>query len=168
MKIFHWKSSLFRPCKKFSGIFYLLLGNFIFTSYTFAFKTIEVDIAKTLLVRQFVQASIFGIFAKFYKNYKLSQDNGRKLAAFLSVLTSSTANMTYTLALYFLPLSDLNLIKHTYVIWTAIFSVIFLRQNLSWKTMLSALSAMIGLTITTRPDLFVSDSINFGRVIFNL
>jgi len=64
-------------------------------------------------------------------------------------------NMSYSIALYFLPLSDLNAIKHTHMIWTAVLSVCFLRDSFSFITVGSVLLAMAGLTLATQPDLFV-------------
>jgi drug/metabolite transporter (DMT)-like permease len=59
------------------------------------------------------------------------------------------------IALYFLPLSDLNAIKHTYMIWAAVLSICFLGDSFSFITACSVLLAMVGLTLTTQSDLFV-------------
>ncbi|CAF2974078.1 unnamed protein product, partial [Rotaria sp. Silwood2] len=38
-------------------------------------------------------------------------------------------NFTYLAALYFIPLSDLNTIRYTYIVWAAILSVIFFKER---------------------------------------
>lgn len=140
----------------FSGVFYMIAANVIFTSYTFLFKSMSIDIANTMILRQATQALIFGIYAKYYKRYRLLKCNGRRLSAIFNVVTSCTTNITYTIALYFLPLSDLNAIKHTYMIWTTILGIYFLKESFSCIIVLSTLIAVTGLTLTTKPELFVS------------
>ena len=143
---------------KFSGIFYLIAANFIFTCYTFAFKTMPMDIANAMIIRQGVQAFIFGTYARYYKKYKLLEHNGHTFTAILNILTSSGTNMSYMIALYFLPLSTLNTIKHTYMIWAAILSIGFLKDRFSCITFCSVLLALLGLTLTTEPELFIDAS----------
>ena len=142
---------------RFSGIFYLMAANVIFTCYTFAFKTMPLDIANTMVIRQAVQAFIFGTYARYYKQYKLFEHNEHKFAAILNVLTSSGTNISYMTALYFLPLSTLNAIKHTYMIWAAILPTWFLRDKFSPTIFCSVLLAVAGLTLTTKPDVLVSN-----------
>jgi hypothetical protein len=43
---------------KFSGIYYMTAANLIFTCYTFPLKTMPVDIANVMVIRQAVQAIV--------------------------------------------------------------------------------------------------------------
>lgn len=64
--------------------------------------------------------------------------------------------MSYMITLYFLPLSTLNAIKHRYMIWAAVLSIAFLRERFSFIISCSVLLALFGLTLTSKPDIFVS------------
>ena len=152
----------------FSGVGYTIAASVIFTTTTFLFKSTSIDIANAMILRLATQACIFGIYAKYYRKYSLLQCNGRRLSAIFNIITSSGTNMAYICALYFLPLSDVNAIKYTYMVWTTIIGVYFFGEPFSFVIVFSTCITVIGLILMTKPELFVSISIQrSSRLITN-
>ena len=108
-----------------------------------------------MIVRFLIQAVVFGSYARFYKHYDVFGTNGQPLASALNVIMSSGTNLTYLAAFYFLPLSDLNTIKYTYIVWAAILSVIFLKDRFTFINGISLLLALVGLIFATKAEFFL-------------
>ena len=85
----------------------------IFSCCTFGYKLVPADTYDIMIVRFLLQSIVFGGYAHFYKHYNLFSTNGQPIACLMNILMSSTTNLTYLAAFYFLPLSDLNTIKYT-------------------------------------------------------
>jgi len=109
-----------------------------------------------MIARFAVQSVVFGIFAAFYKGYDVFNTNGQPLATALNVLMSSLTNLLYLAAFYFLPLSDLNTIKYTYIVWAAILSVIFLKDRFKVTNGITLVLTCIGLILATKPHFFIN------------
>lgn len=140
--------------REHSGIFYGLSASLIFSCSTFSLKLVPADVFDLMIVRFLVQTICFGIFAAFYKRYTIFTTKGHPLACASNALISSLTNLTYMAALGFLPLSDLNTIKYTYIVWAAIFAVFFLKDRFRPINGITLLFAFIGLILTTKPDIF--------------
>jgi len=108
-----------------------------------------------MIVRFLIQSVVFGSYAAFYKHYNVFNTNGQPLACTLNILMSSGTNLTYLAAFYFLPLSDLNTIKYTYIVWAAILSVIFLKDRFKFVNGISLILTIIGFILATKPDFFI-------------
>ncbi|UJR23402.1 hypothetical protein I4U23_026410 [Adineta vaga] len=102
-----------------------------------------------------VQSIVFGAYAAFYKHYKVFDTNGQPIASALNILMSSGTNLTYLAAFYFLPLSDLNTIKYTYIVWSAILAVIFLKDRFKIVNGISLTLTIAGLVLATKPHFFI-------------
>lgn len=109
-----------------------------------------------MIARFAVQSVVFGIFAAFYKGYDVFNTNGQPLATALNVLMSSLTNLLYLAAFYFLPLSDLNTIKYTYIVWAAILSVIFLKDRFKVTNGITLVLTCIGLILATKPHFLIN------------
>jgi drug/metabolite transporter (DMT)-like permease len=133
----------------------MLIANIIFSCCTFALKLIPADMFDIMIVRFLVQSVVFGSYAAFYKGYNIFNTNGQPIACALNVLMSSGTNLTYLAAFYFLPLSDLNTIKYTYIVWAAILSVIFLNDRFKFVNGFSLIFTIIGFILATKPHLFI-------------
>ena len=133
----------------------MVSGNIIFTCCTVALKLIPADMFDIMIVRFFVQFLVFGGYAAFYKHYNVLSTNGQPLACALNIIMSSGTNLTYLAAFYFLPLSDLNTIKYTYIVWAAILSVIFLKDRFTVFNAISLVLTLAGLLLATKPDFFL-------------
>ncbi|CAF1105475.1 unnamed protein product [Adineta steineri] len=138
-----------------SGIWYMLTANIIFCCGTFILKLIPADMFDIMIIRFSVQAIVFGSYAAFYKHYNLFDTNGQPIASALNVLMSSGTNLSYLAAFYFLPLSDLNTIKYTYIVWAAILSVIFLKDRFKFVNGISLTLTVAGLILATKPHFFI-------------
>jgi drug/metabolite transporter (DMT)-like permease len=143
--------SLWNRCHEHSGIWYMLTANIIFACCTFALKLIPADMFDIMIIRFLIQSVVFGSFAAFYKRYNVFDTNGQPFACAMNVLMSSGTNLTYLAAFYFLPLSDLNTIKYTYIVWAAILSVIFLKDRFKVVNGISLMLTVIGLLLATKP-----------------
>lgn len=141
--------------REHSGIFYALAANVIFACCIFSLKLVPADIFDLMIVRFLVQTLAFGIFAACYKGYHLFDTNGQPMACALNVLMSTLTNLLYLAAFYFLPLSDLNTIKYTYIAWTAILSVIFLKERFKFINGIALFLTCIGLVLATKPHFFL-------------
>ena len=133
----------------------MLTANIIFACCTFALKLIPADMFDIMIVRFLVQSVVFGSYAAFYKRYNVFNTNGQPIACALNIFMSSGTNLTYLAAFYFLPLSDLNTIKYTYIVWAAILSVIFLKDHFKLINALSLLLTIIGLILATKSNFFM-------------
>lgn len=131
----------------------MVAANLIFVASTFTLKLIPSDMFDIMIVRFFVQSVVFGLFARCYKRYSLFDTNGQPLACLMNAFMSSVTILLYIAALYFLPLSDLNTIKYTYIVWTAILSVIFLKDRFKAVNAVALLFTASGLLFATKPDL---------------
>lgn len=105
-----------------------------------------------MIVRFCLQSVVFGSYAAFYKHYNVFDTNGQPIACALNVLMSSGTNLTYLAAFYFLPLSDLNTIKYTYIVWAAVLAVIFLKDRFKLINGISLVLALVGLIFATKSD----------------
>ena len=121
----------------------------------FSLKLIPTDAFDIMIARFAVQATAFRIFAGFYKRYEILTTNGQPIACALNILMSSSTNLTYVAALYYLPLSDLNTIKYTYIVWAAILSVIFLKDRFKIVNGISLVLTCAGLILATKPHFFI-------------
>ena len=133
-----------------SGIWYITTANIISVSCMFALKLIPADMFDIMVVRFFVQFLVFGGYAAFYKRYNVLSTNGQPLACALNIIMSSAMNLTYLAVFYFLPLSDLNTIKYTYIVWAAILSVIFLKDRFTVFNGISLVLTVGGLALATK------------------
>jgi drug/metabolite transporter (DMT)-like permease len=133
----------------------MLTGNVIFACCTFALKLIPADMFDIMIVRYLISYIGFGIFATFYKHYNVLDTNGQSVACALNILMSSGTNLSYLAAFYFIPLSDLNTIRYTYIVWAAILSVIFLKDRFKIVNGIALFLTFFGLILTTKPDLFI-------------
>jgi drug/metabolite transporter (DMT)-like permease len=133
----------------------MLSASLIFACCTFALKLIPADMFDIMIGRFFVQSVGFGAFAAFYKRYNVFNTNGQPIACALNIFMSSSTNLTYFGAFYFLPLSDLNTIKYTYIVWAAILSVIFLKDRFKIINGISFFFTCIGLILATKPHFFI-------------
>lgn len=145
---------IFQRLHEHSGLWYMLTANMIFACSTFALKFIPADMFDIMVVRFFVQGLVFGVFANCYKKYSLFDTSGQPVACLLNIFMSSATNFTYIAAYYFLPLSDLNTIKYTYIVWAAILSVIFLKDRFKLVNAIALLFTAMGLVLATKPHLF--------------
>lgn len=153
-KLSTWKT-LCHHLHQHSGIFYMLIANIIFACCTFVLKLIPADMFDIMIVRFFVQSIVFGCYAGFYKHYDLFDTNGQPIACALNILMSSGTNLTYLAAFYFLPLSDLNTIKYTYIVWAAFLSVIFLKDHFKFINSIALILTIIGLVLATKAEFFI-------------
>ena len=144
-----------------SGIWYMLSANILFACATFSLKLIPADMFDIMIVRFLIQSVVFGSYAAFYKHYNIFNTNGQPLATTLNILMSSGTNLTYLAAFYFLPLSDLNAIKYTYIVWTAILSVIFLKDRFKCVNSIALILTIIGAVFATKPEVFINTFTNF-------
>ncbi|CAF2192641.1 unnamed protein product [Rotaria magnacalcarata] len=133
-----------------SGIWYMLTGNFIFSCCTFALKLIPADMFDIMIMRFLIQSVVFGLYATFYKKYNLFNTNGQPLACAMNIFMSSGTNLTYLAAFYFLPLSDLNAIKYTYIVWAAILSIIFFKDRFKLINAFALILTITGLILATK------------------
>ena len=138
-----------------SGILYALAANLIFACCTFSLKLIPADVFDLMIVRFLTQTIAFGVFAVWYKGYNLFNTNGQPVACALNVLMSCLTNLLYLAAFYFLPLSDLNTIKYTYIVWAAILSVMFLKDRFKAINAIALFLTCIGLVLATKPHFFL-------------
>jgi len=138
-----------------SGIWYMLSSSLIFSCFMFALKLIPADMFDIMIVRFLIPSIIYGIFAILYKHYDIFNTNGQPIACVLNIFTSSASNLLYLGAFYFLPLSDLNTIKYTYIVWAAILSVIFLKDRFKIVNIISLFLTCIGLIFATKPHFFI-------------
>ncbi|CAF3551329.1 unnamed protein product [Rotaria sordida] len=114
-----------------------------------------VDMFDIMIVRFSIHSIVFGIFATFYKHYNVFDTNGQPLACILNILMSIGTNFTYLAALYFIPLSDLNTIRYTYIVWAAILSIIFLKERFRIVNGISLFLTILGLILATKPHFFI-------------
>ena len=142
---------LYHQLHDHSGIWYMLTANFVFTCCIFALKLIPADIFDIMIVRFSIQSSVFGVFAILYKRYNVFNTNGQPIACALNILTSTGTNLIYLAALYFIPLSDLNTIKYTYIVWAAVLSVVFLKDRFKIVNVVSLFLTSVGLIFATKP-----------------
>ncbi|CAF3829612.1 unnamed protein product [Rotaria sordida] len=152
-----------RRLQKHSGIWYMLAASFIFTCCIFALKLVPADMFDVLIVRFFIQSIALGVFAIFYKHYNVFNTNGQPFACILNILTSSSTSLIYVTALYFIPLSDLNTIKFTYLVWATILSVIFLNERFKLVNGIALCLTLFGLILATKPHFFIETFVH----IFN-
>lgn len=131
----------------------MLAANIIFACCTFALKLIPADMFDIMVVRFLIQSVVFGIYAAFYKHYNVFNTNGQPIACALNILMSSGTNLTYLAAFYFLPLSDLNAFKYTYIVWAAILSVIIFKEHFKFINAISLILTICGLMLATKPEL---------------
>jgi drug/metabolite transporter (DMT)-like permease len=133
----------------------MLAANLIFACGTFSLKLIPADMFDIMIIRFSIQSIVFGSYAVFYKHYNVFDTNGQPIACALNILTSSGTNLSYLAAFYFLPLSDLNTIKYTYIVWAAILSVIFLNERFKCVNSISLFFTIAGLILATKPHFFI-------------
>ena len=133
----------------------MLAAGVVFSCCTFALKLIPADTFDIMVVRFLVQTVIFGIYGNFYKHYNLFSTNGQPLACSLNIVMSCITNLTYFSALYFLPLSDLNTIKYTDIVWASLLSVIFLKDHFKIVNGVAIILTFSGLILATKPHLFI-------------
>ncbi|CAF1524406.1 unnamed protein product [Rotaria sordida] len=141
--------------REHSGIWYMIAGNMIFACCTFALKLIPADMFDIMISRFLLQSIVFGLYAAFYKHYNIFNTNGQPIACTLNMIMSSGTNLTYLAAFYFLPLSDVNAIKYTYIVWAAILSVIFLKEHFKFVNAIALVLTIIGLILATKPQSLV-------------
>lgn len=138
-----------------SGIWYALAANFIFACCTFSLKFIPADVFDIMIPRFMVQTIAFGLFASCYKGYHIFDTNGQPAACALNALMSSLTNLLYLAAFNYLPLSDVNTIKYSYIVWAAILSVIFLKDRFKVVNGITLLLTCFGLILATKPHFFL-------------
>ncbi|CAF1036590.1 unnamed protein product [Rotaria sp. Silwood1] len=143
---------LWHRLREHSGIWYMLAANIIFSCCTFALKLIPADMFDIMITRFLLQSIVFGSYAAFYKHYNVFTTNGQPIACTLNILMSSGTNLTYLAAFYFLPLSDLNAIKYTYIVWAAILSVIFFKEHFKVVNAIALILTIVGLILATKPQ----------------
>ncbi|CAF3482759.1 unnamed protein product [Rotaria socialis] len=144
--------TIWHGIREHSGVWYMLTGNFIFACCTFALKLIPADMFDIMIMRFSIQSVLFGLYATFYKKYNLFDTNGQPLACAMNILMSSGTNLTYLVAFYFLPLSDLNAIKYTYIVWAAILSIIVFKDRIKLINAFALILTITGLMLATKPQ----------------
>ncbi|CAF0788351.1 unnamed protein product [Adineta ricciae] len=147
--------TIYKRLHAHSGVWYMLTSNILFACCTFSLKLIPADMFDIMIVRFAVQTIVFGIYAICYKHYSVFDTHGQPIASVLNVLMSSGTNLTYLAAFYFLPLSDLNTIKYTYIVWAAILAVIFLKERFRLINGISLALTVAGLLLATKPQFFI-------------
>jgi drug/metabolite transporter (DMT)-like permease len=150
--------TIWNRCHEHSGIWYMLTANIIFACCTFSLKLIPADMFDIMIVRFLIQTVVFGSYAAFYKHYNVFNTNGQPIACAMNILMSSGTNLSYLAAFYFLPLSDLNTIKYTYIVWAAILSVIFLKDRFKVINGISLILTIFGLLLATKPQFLIKIS----------
>jgi drug/metabolite transporter (DMT)-like permease len=138
----------------------MISANIIFACGTFSLKLIPADMFDMMIVRFLIQSIVFGSYAAFYKHYSIFNTNGQPIACALNILMSSGTNLSYLAAFYFLPLSDLNTIKYTYIVWAAILSVIFLKDRFKFVNGISLILTLTGCILATKPHFFIKTLTN--------
>ena len=133
----------------------MLVANFIFACCTFSLKVIPADMFDIMIIRFTIQSVVFGVYGVFYKHYDIFNTNEQPIACALNISMSSGTNLTYLAALYFLPLSDLNTIKYTYIVWIAILSVIFLKDHFKFVNGIALILTIVGCLLATRSEFFM-------------
>ncbi|CAF1438461.1 unnamed protein product, partial [Didymodactylos carnosus] len=135
---------------KRSGIWYWISANFIFTCCTFVLKLIPADMFDILIMRFLIQSIVFGVYA-LYKKYNIFGEKSQRSTIIVMTTTSSATNLFYITAYYFLPLSDLNTVRYTYIVWTACLAVIFLKEKFTQVNAISLVLTFTGLVLAAKP-----------------
>ncbi|CAF1089098.1 unnamed protein product [Rotaria sp. Silwood1] len=148
-------TTLCRRLHEHSGIWYMLTATFIFACCSFALKLVPADVFDIMIVRFSIHSLVFGVFATFYKHYNVFDTNGQPIACLLNIVMSIGTNFTYLAALSFIPLSDLNTIRYTYIVWAAILSVLFLKERFKIVNTISLFLTILGLIFATKPHFFI-------------
>ncbi|CAF3052211.1 unnamed protein product [Rotaria sp. Silwood2] len=94
---------------------------------------------------------IFGVII-VYKRYRLI--NGSTNIIILQVAQALCASSGVTLffvSYRFIPLPDLNTIRHTQVAWTALIAMIIFRERISISAILAIILSMIGIVCVAQP-----------------
>ncbi|CAF2618444.1 unnamed protein product [Rotaria sp. Silwood2] len=144
--------TLWHRLREHSGIWYMLAANMLFACCIFVLKLIPADMFDIMIGRFLIQSIVFGSYAAFYKHYNVFTTNGQPIACTLNMLMSSGTNLTYLAAFYFLPLSDVNAIKYTYIVWAAILSVIIFKERFKFINAIALILTICGLILATKPQ----------------
>jgi drug/metabolite transporter (DMT)-like permease len=76
---------------------------------------------------------------------------------------SSGTNLAYIAAFYFLPLSDLNTIKYSYIVWAAILSVIFLKDPFKFINGCALVLTVVGIVLATKSQFFLEKFLHLSN-----
>lgn len=160
---------VYHQFSKHAGILYMMFANILFSACTFALKFIPADMFDIMIVRFLIQSVVFGCYARFYKGYDVFNTNGQPIACILNILMSSGTNLLFLAGFYFLPLSDLNTIKYTYIVWTSILSVMILKERFKWINSVSLVLTLVGVFLAMKStyimDLLLKTNSNSSTVV---
>lgn len=145
----HGIRKYFAFMRRFSGIFYALLGSFLATVSNFTLKQLNVNILDVLLVRCTVH-SIISLCFILYKGYHFIPDNHRVLILIRS-LCAASGTIAFFYCLTLLPLPDLTTLRYTQVVWTAVIAMIIFRERIAFPTIFACLLTLIGVICVAQP-----------------
>ena len=156
------KTKRTRCLKRFSGIFYALLGSFFFTCSNFALKQFNVVLFDILILR-YVIHSLMSIGYIVYKGYPSWSEHSRWLILVRS-LCAGSGSVSYYLGLSLLPMADLTTIGYTQVIWTAVLSMFIFRERIRLPMIFASILTLTGVICVAQPTfIFPSQTISRGE-----
>ena len=152
----HGLRKYFAFMRRFSGIFYALLGSFLATCSNFILKQLNVNILDVLLVRCSVH-SIISLCFILYKGYHLVPSDHRILILIRSLFAAS-GTIAFFYCLTLLPLPDLTTLRYTQVVWTALLAMIIFRERITLPTIFACILTLIGVVCVAQPTFLFSRS----------
>ncbi|CAF3470012.1 unnamed protein product [Rotaria socialis] len=145
------KQSCSQTVRRCTGLFYALLGSFLFTSSGFIIKQLRVDFFDALLCRFIVQTSILTLFI-IYKRYKIMYGSPSLIILqIIRTLLASSGLILFYSSYRFIPLPDLTTFRYTQVIWTTILAMIILHECISISTVLAIILTLTGVVCVAQP-----------------
>ncbi|CAF3235952.1 unnamed protein product [Rotaria socialis] len=145
------KQSCSQTVRRCTGLFYALLGSFLFTSSGFIIKQLRVDFFDALLCRFIVQTCILTLFI-IYKRYKIMYGSPSLIILqIIRTLLASSGLILFYSSYRFIPLPDLTTFRYTQVIWTTILAMIILHECISISTVLAIILTLTGVVCVAQP-----------------
>lgn len=137
--------------RKFSGILYLLIAALLFTSTNFLIKRQNVTILDVILIRSIVQSLMWFGFI-IHKGYHLCCSNSHAKLLFMHSVFAAASTVCFYYALQHIPFPDLQTIRYTQVIWTAILAFIIFRERISVPIVIACILTVTGVVCVVRPS----------------
>ena len=151
------KISFTKLLRRCTGIFYALLGSFLFTISGFVIKQLGVDFFDALLCRFIIQTLLLLIFIS-YKRYEILPGSWNLIILqIIRVILASSGLFLFYLSYLYIPLPDLTTVRYTQVIWTALLAMLIFHERIAIPTILAIILTIIGVVCVAQPT-FLFDS----------
>ena len=146
------------PLDRFSGIFYAILSSLLFSCTNFGIKQLTTNLMDAMFFR-FLGQTLISLIINMYHGYNpFRTERSKETLLYLgNAFVGASNSLFFYLSLSLIPLPDLNTIRYSSVIWTAVIAmIVFHESKLSIPTLIAIVLTLTGVVLVVQPTFLFS------------